>query len=313
MNNSALHITNGTSLTEYLIELDVKGDFMTWQEMLCEGPTIAKIDSDEFYEVRRKFLNEHYNVDIDEKELKEELKKLDDVSLYSEIVLWFEYDLFCHINLLGVLNLLHQKNIDLPLFLVCSGRIPGEKGFKGLAELTPVQLINHYTDKIRLTNDDKDLAVALWRIYCGKDHNIFKPYIVRSSSFKYLSNCLKAHLKRFPDSKNGLDTIEQNILKIVKDIEIKSRHHLLGYALNYQGYYGFGDMQMNRIINKLSIFFTEEEQSLKLNRKGHEALMNHHNYASEVNNNIYYGGVHRFDFQFSNSQNKLIKTNINAY
>jgi hypothetical protein len=313
MTNSILHITNGTTLTEFLKELDVKGDFMTWQEMLCEGPTIAKIDSDEFYEVRGKFLNEHYNIDIDENELKNELKKLDDVSKYSEIVLWFEYDLFCHINLLGVLNLLHQRQISLPLFLVCSGRIPGEKGFKGLAELTPVQLLNHYKDKTKLTQVDKDLAISLWRIYCGKDHNIFKPYIIRSSSFKYLSNCLKAHLERFPNSKNGLNTIEQNILKIVRDTKIKSRHHLLGYALNYQGYYGFGDMQLNRIIEKLSIFFTEDLQCIKLNRKGHEALMNHHNYSSEVNNNLYYGGVHRLDFQYSSSHDKLIKTNINAY
>ena len=110
-----------------------------------------------------------------------------------------------------------------------------------------------------------------------------------------------------------LTGIEENILTIIRDNNIKSKNHLLGYALNYQGYYGYGDLQLLRIIDKLSIFFVEGDEKLKLNRKGHEALLQQHNFAIEIDNNIPYGGVNRFDFQFSTKQNKLIKTVINAY
>ena len=308
MNKKILHITNGDSLTKFLKELNVEGVYLTWEEMLCEGPTLAGIDSDDFFNTRKKFLNETYNIEIDEAEYRRQLNKLNKHEEYSQIVLWFEYDLFCHINLMAVISLLHQREIALPLYLVCSGRVEGEKSLKGLAELSPAQLLSHYENKVKLTDDDIDLAIALWRTYCGKDHNIFKPYIVKPSSFPYLSNCLKAHLKRFPDSKNGLNTLEKNILEIVMTNDIKSRHHLLGYALNYQGYYGFGDIQFERLINNLSMFFDEEENSLTLNRKGHEALINQHNFASELNNNIDYGGVNRLDFQFNIEENKLIKT-----
>ncbi len=308
MEKQILHITNGSVLTNYLKELDIPGVYLTWEEMLCEGPTVAGIDSDDFFNLRKSFLKDVYNIEIDEKEYKKELGKLDHTDRYSEIILWFEYDLFCHINLIAVINLLHQREIDLPLYLVCSGRVEGEKNLKGLAELSTDQLLSHYENKIELNSEDLDIAIALWRTYCGKDHNIFKPYIVKPSSFPYLSNCLKAHLKRFPDSKNGLNTLEKNILEIVKTSEIKSRHHLLGYALNYQGYYGFGDIQFERLINNLSIFFNETEDSLSLNRKGHEALINQQNFASELNNNIDYGGVNRLDFQFNSDENKLIKT-----
>ena len=177
-----------------------------------------------------------------------------------------------------------------------------------MAELNVDQLLKHYDKKIKLKKEDIDLAIALWRTYCGKDHNIFKPYIVENSSFPYLSNCLKAHLKRFPDSKNGLNTLEKNILDIVKTNHIKSKHHLLGYALNYQGYYGFGDIQFERIIENLSIFLIENDNELKLNRKGYEALINQRNFAQEINNNIDYGGVNRLEFQFNIEENKLIKT-----
>lgn len=308
MSKQILHITNGSALTEYLRELDFKDDILTWQEMLCEGPTIPKIDSEAFFQLRSEFLKDYYDIEVDENELQKELSKLDNASKYDEIHLWFEYDLFCHINLLGVLNLLHQKEIRKPLYLICSGRVEGEKNLKGLGELTQTQLLDHYDKRVRLNNEDIELAITLWRTYCGKDHNILKPYIVKESSFKYMSSCLKAHLKRFPHQKSGLSVLEDNILRLVRDNDIKSRHHLLGYSLNYQGYYGFGDTQHRRLIDKLSIFFEEDENSLKLNRKGHEALLRQQNFANEVNNDMTYGGVKRLEFQFSVDQNKLIKT-----
>jgi hypothetical protein len=108
MSKTTLHITNGSSLTGYLKDLDVKGDVLTWHEMLCEGPTTTIIDSKEFIEARQAFLNVYYDVEIDEYAYKNEIGKLDHIENYTEIVLWFEYDLFCHINLMAVINLLQQ-------------------------------------------------------------------------------------------------------------------------------------------------------------------------------------------------------------
>ncbi|SHH61664.1 DUF1835 domain-containing protein [Winogradskyella jejuensis] len=312
MSNKNLHITNGDSLTNYLRELDFEDDILTWREMLCEGPTVPLIDSDEFYNTRKNFLSEFYDVEISKYNLKESISLLDNIDDYDEVNLWFEYDLFCHINLLAVISLLHQKEINKPLYLICSGRVEGEKELKGLAELSPNQLKNHYKNKIKLTASDIDLAVALWRTYCGKDHNIFKPYIVENSSFKYLTNCLKAHLERFPNQKNGLCTIEENILKLIKNKDIKSEHHLLGNCLNHQGFYGFGEIQYRRMLDKLSDFYDVTDNGVKLNRKGHEALIGEHNYASEIYNEIDFGGVSRLDYQFSVSENKLIKTITNV-
>jgi len=311
--NKTLHITNGHSLTNVINDIEIEGDILTWQEMLCEGPTIAHIDSEEFINVRQEFLSEFYNIEINVSELKSELDKLNAIDQYKEIILWFEYDLFCHINLLGVISLLHQREIKLPLYLVCSGRIEGEKNLKGLSELSHEQLFKHYDERIKLTAEDIDLAIALWRTYCGKDHNLFKHYITRESSFKYLSNCLKAHLRRFPDSKSGLNILEKNILEIVRDNDIKSQHHLLGYILNYQGFYGYGDLQFERMIQKLTRFFDEGENQITLNRQGHEALVKIHNVALEINNNMTYGGLNRLDFQFNKDENKLVKTNINVH
>ncbi|MGY0392515.1 DUF1835 domain-containing protein [Bizionia sp. KMM 8389] len=307
MEKSILHITNGHHLTQFLQDLDFKGTFLTWQEMLCEGPTLTDIDSQEFIDKRKDFLKSAYDIEIDEVKIKRELAILNTANNYDKIVLWFEYDLFCHINLLAVIKLLQEKKINTPLHLVCSGRVPGEKNLKALRELSRKQLLEHYKNKVRLQESDIDLARTLWHIYCSKDHNLLKPYIVKKSSFKYLNSCLKAHLERFPNLKNGLSRLEENILTLIRDQDIKSKNHLLGYALNFQGYYGFGDTQILRIINCLSLFFDETENQISLNRKGHEALIGTRNFSKEINNNITYGGINRLDFYFSTEQNKLIK------
>lgn len=307
MNTHALHITNGDNLTNILLELGVTDDIITWQEILCEGPTTYKVGTEAFLKMRSEFLKTFYNIDFDTNEFNKEIEKLNHPEAYTEIILWFEYDLFCHINMLAVVNFIQQKKIKLPIYLVCSGRVDGQKNLKSLTELSLEQLMLHYVNKTLLTFEDIQECIDVWQIYCGKDHNLIKPFIVKKSSFRYLSNCLKAHLERFPDSKTGLNVLENNILEIVNKQSIKSRHHLLGYALNFQGYFGFGDFQFIRMIDKLSVFFTETDHSIKLNRKGHEALLGHHNFSSEIDCKMVFGGVKKSDFKFSKRLNKLVE------
>ncbi len=312
MSKKPLHITNGNNLTTILDQLGIEGEKLTWQEMLCEGPTSKILDSEAFLDLRKSFFDEFYDVDLDIDQIKNELKKLNHPESYSKIVLWFEYDLFCHINMVAVISLIQQKKIELPIYFVCSGRIAGSTTLKGLSELSSEQLISHYKNKALLNAESIDLASTIWGIYCGIDHNLLKPFIIKSSSFEYLSNCLKAHLKRFPDSIDGLNTLEKNILEIIKKYKIASKNHLLGYALNYQGFYGYGDLQLSRMIDQLSVFYNVNEDRLKLNRKGHEALLAQHNFAIEIDNGMVYGGLKKSDYQFSKSKNKLIKTVLNA-
>lgn len=282
--------------------------------MLCEGPTHKIINTRQFLEARKQFFKTYYDLEIDEAELKQEFKKLDNADeTYDEIVLWFEYDLFCHINLLAVISLLHQLDIHLPLFLVCSGRVQNEKGLKALTELTKEQLLAHYEARIQLNEKDIALARSLWQVYNGKDPNLFIDYLPITSSFTYLSNCLIAHLERFPDQMTGLSTLERNTLELIQTHTIKSKHQLLGYMLNYQGYYGYSDLQLKRLIDVLSpLYQMNEEGCIALSRKGHEALLGLHNFAQEINNTMMYGGVESIAYMYNHTEKRLIKTPRNV-
>ena len=309
MSSKILHITNGDSLTQRLEEIDLEGEIVVWREMLCEGPTTSSVGDSNFIKVRKKFLAEKYDISPSDYEEKfvTQLKKLAAIDTYDEIILWFEFDLFCHINMLAAISYLLQNKKKEPLYLVCSGRVPGEKELIGLSELTDRQLIKHYDSKIRLSEDDLDMAHFIWQLYCGNNPSKLKPEIRKSSNFKYLSSCIRAHIERYPNIKTGLNVLETNILKLIDKEHITSEHQLCGYALNYQGYYGYSDSMILKIIDKLKPFFNLGNNGLELNMNGKFILDGSHNFYRALKTDESYGGTSKYDFLYNPESHQLLK------
>jgi len=304
-----LHITNGDSLTERLQQFDISGDILTWREMLCEGPTVYEVGSPDFIEKRDTFLRRYYDIPEEhyKKKFVQELEKLDESKTYSAIILWFEYDVFCHINMIAAISYIQSKNREESVFLICSGKVQGKKKLMGLAELNDKEFISHYKERIQLTTSDLSLANALWEFYCGTDHNKLKPKLAEHSSFTYLSNCLGAHRERFPDKDTGLNTLEVNILKLIESKHITTKNQLCGYALSHQGYYGYGDSQISRMIERLQVFYTDESIPFTLNTLGEQALTGNiatkHRIKKEEE--IYFGGAQKYKYTYDPENRNL--------
>ena len=304
-----LHIANGDDISEKIKLLDLPGDLVTWREMLCEGPSAMEVGEKEFVDLRKKFLQKNYGVSKKEYGQKfiSELDKLAVINNYDEIVLWFEFDLFSHMNMLGLISFLLQNKKQDPLYLVCSRKLEGEQEMRPLAELSQKRLKKHYEHRIPLTQDDITTAQLVWELYCSKNPTRLISEIQKTSNFEYLSSSIRAHIERFPNSKTGLNSLEKNVLKLIKEHEIQSLHHLLGYSLKYQGYYGYVDIQMQRVIEKLSPFFSSTEKGLKLNEDGEKALKGSKNYYQQLKDDEFYGGVKKYDFLYDPDSHALLK------
>jgi len=309
MKKNTLHITNGDSLTNRLNTLDLDGDLVIWREMLCEGPTVEKVGSPEFIAARKKFLKETYKISEADYEQKfvSQLKKLNAINTYDEVILWFEFDLFCHINMLAAISYLIQHKSTMPIYIVCSGWVKGQSQLKGLSELTDEQLFMHYDKKIRLAPEDLKIAHHIWQLYCDEKPIELKAEIKKSSNFKYLSSCIRAHIERFPNKNTGLNTLETNILKLIDLHDITSKQQLCGFVLNYQGYYGYGDMQISRMIKALKPFFRMYEGKLVLSTKGKNVLEGSENYYDIVKDQSTYGGTHKYSFLYNPASHELLK------
>lgn len=307
---SLLHITNGDSFTSKLTQLPLKGDIITWREMLCEGKTLSTVGSESFWKTRFEFLSKHYKVSKSwfvEKTLKE-YRSLCNHKQQDQIVLWFEYDLFCQINMLAVISWLKTHRRHAEIYLVCSGKEDDSDKMYGLAELTDEHLMRLYDKKVLLTQDDIEYADYVWQLYCS-DNPIRLENLMDFSDyqFDYLSEAVKAHLRRFPSIKNGLNEIENNILQLSFNEKPASKNELIGKILKTQGVYGYGDSQYQRLLNNLKPLFTSFDP-VKLTARGNKVLQNNENFYSKLRDNqTYLGGSLKYSFLYNTELGRIHK------
>ncbi len=307
---SQLHITNGDRLTERLKALHLKGDVITWREMLCEGKTLTNVGSENFWKTRFEFLNKNYKVSKSwfiEKTLKE-YRSLCNHKQQDHIVLWFEYDLFCQVNMLAVLSWLKANRKYAEVSLVCSGKEDDSNRLFGLNELNEEQLLKLYENRTILTQDDIEYADYVWQLYCS-DNPIRLENLMDFDNyqFDYLSDAIKSHLHRFPSIKNGLNEMENNILRLALETKPTSKKSFLSTLLKNQGSLGFGDTQYERALTRLKPLFSSFSP-VRLTKNGKEILDNQTSYYSCLQDNeVYLGGALKYDFLYNTKTDRILK------
>lgn len=304
-----LHIIIGDILAHNIDELGFEGKKVVWREMLCEGPTVYPLGSKAFARTRSQFLDKFYGISPEDYKLQfiQELQKLDSLIGVEEIILWFEFDLFSHINIVAVISHLLEKKVQVPMYLVCSKKLEGDKEFEPLSQMPIRNLKNHFDQKIHLDQDDLEMANLIWQYYNENNPLKLKALIKQKSNFEYLSSCIRTHIERFPNSNTGLNTLEANILKLIKENKITSINHLLGYSLQYQGYFGYGERQIQRLLDKLKEFYKVENERVLLTEMGEEAFAGTRNFYRILKNDESFGGVKMYDFLYDSESHNILK------
>lgn len=309
--SSQLHITNGDAFTRLLQkQTNLKGEIITWREMLCEGKTETNVGSELFWRTRFDFLHKNYKVSKSwfiEKTLKE-YRSLCNHKQQDEIVLWFEYDLFCQINLIAVISWLKTHRRHARITLACSGDQKNKGEFLGLCALSAEEILNLYENRIELTQDDIEFADYVWQLYCSDNpirlENVsgFEQY-----QFKYLESALKLHLNRFPSIKNGLNDIENMVLTTAFKEQPDSKTKFLHFLLLNQGGYGFGDSQYNHILEVLKPLF-KSFNPVHLSSKGIKILNFETSFYSQLRDNeTYLGGALKYNFLLNTNSGRILK------
>ena len=274
MKSKTLHITNGDSTTNYLKKLNIDGEFITWREMLCEGKTTIDVGSERFWKNRFLYLKSSYKV-TKQKFINYTLKEyrnLCNKKQLDEIVLWFENDLFCQINMIAVISWLKRYRKGYTISIIQ----PKQKSstvYKGFSELTENQISQALKKRINLTLDDIEYADYIWQLYCS-DSPLRLEVVYKfnpMSPFQNLTTAVEDHLKRFPSIHNGLNAVENEILSVAHTNMLKNKEQLVGTLLKSQPNYGYGDLQYLQKLEQLKSLFTSFNP-VKLSRKGKQVL-----------------------------------------
>lgn len=307
MSSQLLHITNGDSFTERLRQLDFKGDIITWREMLCEGKTETNVGSESFWKTRFEFLHKNYNVSKSwfvEKTLKE-YRSLCNHKQQDQIILWFDHDLFCQVNLLAVISWLKSNRRHADISLVSND--PG-MGQKSLSEMSDEALRERYDTRRHLSQDDIEYADYVWQLYCS-DNPIRLENLTdyENYSFNHLSDAVRLHLRRFPSIRNGLNETENHILQRSLLEKPKSKKALIRQLLTEEQDLGFGDSQYERMVARLRPLF-DSLSPVRLSAQGKAVLEGKTSYyASLRDTESYLGGALKYNFLYNTESGRILK------
>ncbi|MBT8385267.1 MAG: DUF1835 domain-containing protein [Bacteroidia bacterium] len=268
-----LHILNGDSTKQIFSQSTLQGDVIVWREMLCEGDIDRNVGSDAFWKKRYSFFEKEIGItklDYFDKTIRE-ITKLEDLSNYDQIILWFEFDLFCQINLIALCSyLLKNYRKDIQYFLVCTGQEKGTKHLHSLSDYSPHEYELLYENRIKLSRHDLLFAEESWHKYVENNYDELQQFnFNRSAKFRYLQKAIDQHLERFPDE-NGLNQIQHKLLEHIAAGNAEKSDIVKG-VLHWQKketVYGFGDLQYAIYLDKLKDYYNIDQNQYKLNKKG---------------------------------------------
>src|SRR5262249_37615571 len=141
-NDRVLHLLNGDA-TAAVFPDTLPGERAVWRDILMEGPAEADADT------RAAWLAPRLGVSADAyaRRWREEIAMLSAAKEHDEVVLWFERDLFCSLNLWFVLT-----RLDVPRVSLVFPTLDGD--FRGLGTLRPGDFPPLFERREHLTLDD---------------------------------------------------------------------------------------------------------------------------------------------------------------
>lgn len=245
------HILNGDSLAAQLNHSEINGEFIVCREALIDGPLLGDT-LPTFFTKRARYISDTYNAPAETyfRNVVSEFEKILRMPDNSEICLWFENDLFCQANMWFVLSLLYSKAPQSQLFRIFPAINQPSDLWKGFGNSDAKMFEQSYKNKIPFALSDIELGNDLWNAYHINDLSRLRELSKKESScFQYLEQVCQAHIDRFPAE--GETGRPEKTVKAIYESGTKDFNELFAEFSIREGIYGFGDLQVKLICDRL--------------------------------------------------------------
>lgn len=235
------HILPGDAQVKEFNKSGLEGKVIVCREALIDGP----IDADalhEFWEQRARFVVASHGSDEIEyhEKVAGELILLTELESDDEVNLWFEYELFCSVNMWFCLSLLSET--EATVYRVEPIGLDVEKRWDGFAFFDADDLRACAELRTKLTAEDIELGTKLWNAYRHRDHTALRDLSkTESAAFPYLAEVTAA-------------PIDQDIepLEVVRSITATGETDFAKIFAEFKkraGVYGYGDVQVQKLLD----------------------------------------------------------------
>jgi len=204
---SLLHVTNGESAGNTLRQTALGGAVLSWQDVLHEGPVPA-VPARELRRVRARFLSEcgwgSERSLLDAFERRDRLYR-HALEARTQIVLWFEHDLYDQLQLLQVLA---DSQGDVELI-----QAPDHLGPLGADELEAL-----WPAREPVTAEMLALAREAWDVFRAPKPTAIAELLARDTTvLPFLGPAFVRLLEELPDAESGLSRTERQLLEPLLD------------------------------------------------------------------------------------------------
>lgn len=280
-----IHIHNGDVVNDLAKRSGIPGEHLPFRESLVAGPAPRELEE------RARFLAGAYHENLlrVRNELLSQERALEAAMQHDEIVLWFEHDLFCLVNLLSLLD--RYASCKRLTLVWCPEPLSSQdlnSLFDSRAAVTPAMLA---------------LAHDAWQAYTSPDPRALNRLLAADTrDFPFLRDALTLHASRFPSTRDGLGAVERRLLEVLAGGA--SDFITLFSAFDEQPpRFGFGDSEVMRVLRVLAslpvplVTLTEDQPSppkalVAITPAAVNVLEGKVDYVSVNEPDFWLGGVH---------------------
>ncbi len=240
------HVLTGDALAAPFEQTNLDGQIIVSRECLIEGPT-QSASLQEFWQMRAAFISESYHEDERTyfAKVAREYEQLLHLPAGSEVYLWFEFDLFCQVNMWFTLWLLRQSNIHLRIYRVFPATLGVHDRWKGFGWMNAQELQQCFDNRTLFTEEDIFIGAQLWLAYSQNNMaKLRKLSLNYSPCFLYLSEVCDAHIERL----NG--RLERTLKSILEE-GITDFKDVFSRFFKREGIYGLGDLQVKKLYEQV--------------------------------------------------------------
>ncbi len=238
-----VHVLPGDAQIEEFAKTGLKGEVVVCREALVDGDVRAS-DLEEFWTVREEFLSRTYPESEGDyrQRVAAEFENLIRLSSTGAVNLWFEYELFCQVNMWFCVWLLRDTKSELyrvaPIFQL------KEHTWRGFGGLTADDLKECYDERLKFTEADIALGAELWTAFQNRDHARLQELSkTESACFPYLEEACQAEIEK--------ETRPKEVLRELRRSGIDDLDQMFAAFREQAGVYGFGDTQVKKILNEI--------------------------------------------------------------
>jgi len=243
------HILNGDALAHSFPEAKIEGEVIVMREALIDGD-LSGNTLENFWQSRAN----HHGSSVAEyhQTIVKEFEKIIAAPDQSEFNLWFEFDLFCQVNMWFVISIISSLTINKKIYAVHSAHLArtSKQFWNGFGTANSKELIDCFKDRIFIEDSDERLGLELWNAYKDSDlGELVRLSMSSSSTFPYLPEVVEAHVARFP--KDGTKGRPEKVIEDIIKYGPSNFREVLKEFWSRESIYGFGDTQIRSLYEKV--------------------------------------------------------------